>query len=88
VELSDDVVVRRRRAASFLELRTAALTLYPEREYAETDSAVIIDSDTGRTTAEGLRADLAAGTIELGTAPTAASARVRTTILPGTLDVR
>ena len=82
VLLEDDVSVRRRRPAEgFVELRTEALTLFPGREYAETGRPVIIDSQTGRTTAQGLRADLAAGTLALGTPPR----RVRTTILPGTL---
>lgn len=82
VELQDDVVVQRRRPGEgFIELHTEALTLFPGREYAETERPVIIDTQSGRTTAEGLRADLAAGTIALGTPPR----RVRTTIFPGTL---
>jgi lipopolysaccharide export system protein LptC len=82
VELQDDVVVQRRRPGEgFIELHTEALTLYPAEEYAETERPVIIDTQSGRTTAEGLRADLAAGTIALGTPPR----RVRTTIFPGTL---
>jgi len=82
VELQDDVVVQRRRPGEgFIELHTEALTLFPGREYAETERPVIIDTQSGRTTAEGLRANLAAGTIALGTPPR----RVRTTIFPGTL---
>ena len=82
VELEDDVLVQRRRPGEgFMELHTESLTLFPGREYAETERPVIIDSQSGRTTAEGLRADFAAGTIDLGN-PTR---RVRTTIFPGTL---
>ncbi|MCH2100263.1 MAG: LPS export ABC transporter periplasmic protein LptC, partial [Pseudomonadales bacterium] len=82
VELQDDVVVQRRRPGEgFIELHTEALTLFPGREYAETERPVIIDTQSGRTTAEGLRANLAAGTIALGAPPR----RVRTTIFPGTL---
>ena len=82
VELQDDVVVQRRRPGEgFIELHTEALTLFPGREYAETERPVIIDTQSGRTTAEGLRANLGAGTIVLGTPPR----RVRTTIFPGTL---
>jgi lipopolysaccharide export system protein LptC len=82
VELEDDVLVQRRRPGEgFMELHTEQLTLYPGREYAETERPVIIDTQSGRTTAEGLRADFTAGTITLGN-PTR---RVRTTIFPGTL---
>lgn len=82
VELADDVLVQRRRPGEgFMELHTELLTLFPGREYAETERPVIIDTQSGRTTAEGLRADFAAGTIDLGN-PTR---RVRTTIFPGTL---
>ena len=82
VELQDDVVVQRRRPGEgFIELHTEALTLFPGREYAETERPVIIDTQSGRTTAEGLRANLGAGTIALGAPPR----RVRTTIFPGTL---
>ena len=97
VHLSDDVVIQRQRPGEgFIELRTSYLTLLPGREYAETQRPVIIDTESGRTTAEGLRANLAAGTIFLG-APGLASpdlespdlatraSRVRTTIFPGTL---
>ena len=81
VELDDVVVQRRRPGEGFIELHTEALTLFPGREYAETERPVIIDTQSGRTTAEGLRANLGAGTIVLGTPPR----RVRTTIFPGTL---
>ena len=82
VELADDVVVQRQRPGEgFIALRTEALTLYPAREYAETRRPVIIDTESGRTTAEGLRANLEAGTLDLGSQ----ARRVRTTLFPGTL---
>lgn len=82
VELEDGVLIQRRRPGEgFMELHTERLTLFPGREYAETERPVIIDTHSGRTTAEGLRADLAAGTIALGS-PTQ---RVRSTIFPGLL---
>ncbi|MEQ8857332.1 MAG: LPS export ABC transporter periplasmic protein LptC [Pseudomonadales bacterium] len=44
-----------------LRLTTPALTVYPRRQYAETDHDVIIDSPYGRTTATGLEGDLQLG---------------------------
>lgn len=83
VQLENSVVLRRQRGTrGFVELRTDRLTLHPEREYAETDAPVIIDTDTGRTTATGMTADLASGRIELDAEP---GSRVRTTLFPGTL---
>jgi lipopolysaccharide export system protein LptC len=82
VELEDDVLIQRRRPGEgFMELHTERLTLYPGREYAETERPVIIDTHSGRITADGLRADLAGGTIALGRP----SRRVRSTIFPGLL---
>jgi lipopolysaccharide export system protein LptC len=83
VILEESVVVRRERdAGGFVELSTDRLTLHPDREYAETDAPVIIDTHTGRTTATGMSADLARGRIELDPDP---AQRVRTTLFPGSL---
>ena len=62
VELIDDVRVARtdgRRRSTVLT--TSRLTVFPEREYAETSRPVRIDSPSGVTTATGLQADLKAG---------------------------
>lgn len=79
VELIDDVKLERRvREGEFIEVTTSKLTLYPQRKYAETDEAVMIQSHTGRTTAHGLRADLKAGQLSLYSG-------VHTVVLPQTL---
>jgi len=80
VRLRDNVrlepIERRDRA----RLSTAALTLYPERKYAETDQAVIIDGEGGRTAAAGLEGDLQRGLLKLFSS---AERPVQTTLLPG-----
>lgn len=79
VELVDDVKLERRSSESdFIEVTTSALTLYPDRKYAETDQAVMIETHTGRTTAHGLRADLQTGQLTLYSG-------VHTVVLPETL---
>ena len=45
----------------FVNIQTNSLTVYPEREYAETDEKVYIDNQTGRTTAAGMKAFLDTG---------------------------
>ncbi|HSG87718.1 MAG TPA: LPS export ABC transporter periplasmic protein LptC [Pseudomonadales bacterium] len=83
VVLDEDVHVRRQRGdAGFVELTTSHLELFPGREYARTDRPVIIDADSGRTTASGLRADLATGLLQL---ESSATERVRTTLFPDRL---
>lgn len=44
-----------------VRLETPSLTLYPRRQYAETDQDVMIRGDMGRTTATGLQGDLQLG---------------------------
>jgi lipopolysaccharide export system protein LptC len=84
VVLEEEVVVRRERpVGDFVELSTSRLDLFPGREYASTDRPVIIDSDSGRTTATGLRAELDTGRLLLGPS---ASDRVRTTLFPDRLQ--
>ena len=79
VELVDDVKLERHAGAGdFIEVTTSLLTLYPDRKYAETDEAVMIESQTGRTTAHGLSADLEAGQLTLYSG-------VHTVVLPETL---
>ncbi len=80
VELEDNVrIVRRRSAEHFVDLSTEALTLFPELEYAETDRPVMIETDSGRTTAASLSADLTAGRLLLASAE---EDRVHTIITP------
>lgn len=57
VELWDDVVaVGERGDGRTVKIQTQSLTVYPEREYAETNEKVFIDDSMGRTTASGLKA--------------------------------
>lgn len=62
-----------------LRLRSPALYLYPEREFAETDQDVMIDTDVGRTKAVGLKGDLQRGSLNLFSS---AAQRVHTIVLP------
>ena len=61
-------------------MRTPALYLYPDRQYAETDQDVIIDTDVGRTKAVGLQGDLQQGLLNLFSS---ADQRVHTIVLLG-----
>lgn len=40
----------------FINIQTESLTVYPARDYAETDEKVYIDNQNGRTTAAGMKA--------------------------------
>ena len=62
-----------------LRLRSPALYLYPDRQYAETDQDVMIDTDVGRTKAVGLQGDLQRGSLNLFSST---AQRVHTIILP------
>jgi lipopolysaccharide export system protein LptC len=48
-----------------MHLATAAIDLYPGRQYAETDQDVMIETHIGRTTATGLEGDFQRGTLNL-----------------------
>lgn len=63
-----------------IRLRSPALYLYPDRQYAETDQDVIIDTDVGRTKAVGLEGDLQRGLLYLFSSN---RQRVHTIVLPG-----
>ncbi len=41
--------------SAFVSIQTNSLTVYPERDYAETDEPVFIDNQSGRTTAAGMK---------------------------------
>ena len=65
VELSEDVVVEQQLdGQAARRLSTAALTVYPKRNYAETDRNVTIEAG-GVTTATGMQAYFNDGRIEL-----------------------
>lgn len=63
----------------FVKLTTDALYVYPDRRYAETDRPVMIDTNSGRTTAVGLQGDLGRGLLKLFSA---ADTKVHTIVLP------
>jgi lipopolysaccharide export system protein LptC len=65
VTLADEVVVEQTRNGERVSLSTQSLLLYPNRQYAETDQDVTIETHVGRTTATGLKGDLRLGTISL-----------------------
>ena len=64
----------------FINIQTESLTVYPEREYLETDRKVYIDSESGRTTAAGMKAWLDTGKFIFYST---SQERVRTILLPG-----
>ncbi|MDZ7662255.1 LPS export ABC transporter periplasmic protein LptC [Thiohalophilus sp.] len=67
IELSGEVELHRPATAhnEALTLVTEKLTVYPQREYAETDAAVTITSDSSETRAIGMRLNVARGLLEL-----------------------
>lgn len=70
VRLEQDVVLQHTaRNGRWIRLTTQALVLYPDRQFAETDQNVTIDSQIGRTTATGLKGDFRLGTISLTSTP-------------------
>jgi lipopolysaccharide export system protein LptC len=79
VYLRDAVVLEQNEPTHHLRLTTDALYVYPERRYAETDQAVMIDTNAGRTKAVGLAGDLDAGLLKLSSD---GAQRVHTIVLP------
>lgn len=62
LELWDSVLIERARSEhEFITIRSENLTIFPERDYAETDQTVTIDDNTGRTVASGMKAYLTPG---------------------------
>lgn len=62
LELWDSVLIERARSEmEFVTIRSENLTVLPEQDYAETDQTVIIDDNTGRTVASGMKAYLTPG---------------------------
>tara|TARA_B100001964_G_scaffold237555_1_gene301333 strand:- start:6900 stop:7547 length:648 start_codon:yes stop_codon:yes gene_type:complete len=80
VELWDNVLaVQQSAAGHFINIRTQSLTIYPEREYAETDQKVHIDNNSGRTSAAGMKAFFRLDKFVFYSTPTE---RVHTIFLP------
>lgn len=81
VELWDQVVAVKDEA-DFIHIQTESLTVFPERDFAQTDVPVSINSVTSHTTAGGgMRAWLADGRFELFASN---EQRVVTVLSPGT----
>lgn len=71
VELWNNVLAAKPGSGSdFVNIQTNSLTVYPERDYAETDEAVFIDNQSGRTTAAGMKAFLDTGKFMFYSTPT------------------
>lgn len=80
VELWDDVLAIQQHAdGKFINIQTQSLTVYPGREYAETNKKVYIDDHTGRTTAAAMKAYFETGKFIFYSTPTE---RVHTIFLP------
>ena len=80
VELWSDVLASQSgNGSAFVNLRTNSLTIYPARDFAETDEQVIITNQSGRTTAVGMKAFLNIGKFMLFST---AEHRVTTLFLP------
>lgn len=62
-----------------IEITCPSLNIYPERQFAETDQPVIIDTNAGRSYAVGLSGDLNTGLFKLSSIE---SQRVHTVVLP------
>ena len=60
-------------------LRSESFYIYPNRQFAETDQDVMIDTEVGRTLAAGMRADMQTGQLNLSSS---SSQRVHTIVLP------
>ncbi len=62
VELWDNVLAIKQQAdGRFINIQTESLTVYPKRDYAETDEKVYIDDNNARTTAAGMQANFDQG---------------------------
>jgi lipopolysaccharide export system protein LptC len=71
VELWNNVLASRlSNGSTFVNIQTNSLSVYPERDYAETDEPVFIDNQSGRTTAAGMKAFLDTGKFMFYSTPT------------------
>ncbi len=62
-----------------ITLRSESFYIYPNRQFAETDQNVMIDTEVGRTEAAGMKADLQSGLLNLSSN---SGQRVHTIVLP------
>lgn len=62
-----------------ITLRSESFYIYPNRQFAETDQNVMIDTQVGRTEAAGMTADLQSGLLNLSSN---SGQRVHTIVLP------
>jgi lipopolysaccharide export system protein LptC len=72
-------LIQTRADQGVVTLSSESFYIYPDRQYAETDQDVIIDTAVGRTKAAGLKADLETGVIRLSSN---SNQRVHTIVLP------
>jgi lipopolysaccharide export system protein LptC len=77
--LRDDVHLEQREPNK-IEITSPSLNVYPDRQFAETDQPVMIDTTAGRSYAVGLSGDLNTGLFKLSSIE---SQRVHTIVLPG-----
>lgn len=80
VYLREEVTVEQNNIQQgLITMRSETMYFYPDRQYAETDQGVMIDTEVGRTTAAGMRAFLDTGLLSLSSNETQ---RVHTIVLP------
>ncbi len=80
VELWGNVLaIKQNPDGSFINIQTQELTVYPERDYAETETKVYIDDNSGRTTAAAMQASFVEGKFAFSSG---ALERVRTLFIP------
>jgi lipopolysaccharide export system protein LptC len=80
VFLTDKVqMLQRHPVNGLVTLRSDSFYLYPDRQYAQTQQNVTIDTQVGRTTAAGMTVDLETGVLTLISSDTQ---RIHTIVLP------
>jgi lipopolysaccharide export system protein LptC len=80
VYLREDVrMIQSHPQHGLITIRSEAFHIFPDRQYAETDQDVMIDTNVGRSTAGGLRVNLESGRLQLSSSP---DKRVHTIVLP------
>ena len=84
VELWDNVVARRQTTdGSFINIKSQSLTVFPKKNYAETNDKVYIDNNSGQTLAGAMKAYLDPGRFEFFSRK---GQRVETTLLPSSRE--
>lgn len=79
VELWNDVVAVKQEAGDFINIKTRSLTVFPRKDYAETDESVRITNNAGSTSAGRMKAYLQPGRFEFSSHN---GQRVETILLP------